>query len=150
MWDVSSRFTSNLTIALLGAVFATMSLVFAPRTLGWLALGFGCAATLVALIGLAWGDRGPVQRSLDVLVALLGAWTIISARAVSGGSARWLGFSEAAALFALAVTGLVAHEVAVQRELRVARESAELTRPRPVEFPEPLPEHERSRRMVTG
>lgn len=147
---MSSRFTSNLTIAVLGAVLATMSLAIGAGTVGWLTLGVGCAATLVALIGFAWSGRGTLQRSLDVIVALLGAWTIISSRAVPTGALRWLSFSEAAALFALAVTGLAAHEIVVQRELRVARESAEREHPRPIEFPEPMPEHERGRRMVTG
>jgi hypothetical protein len=147
---VSSRFTSNLTIAVLGAVLATTSLVFGAGTVGWLAFGVGCAATLVALIGFAWSGRGSLQRCFDVIVALLGAWMIVSSRALPVGTLRWLSFSEAAALFALAVAGLVAHEVVVQRELRVARESAARERPRPIEFPEPLPEHERSRRMVTG
>jgi hypothetical protein len=84
------------------------------------------------------------------MVALLGAWTVISARAISGGAQRWLSFSEAAALVGLAIVGLIAHEAAVQRRLRAARVAAQRERRRATEPRALHPEHERARRVVSG
>ncbi len=41
---MASRFASNLTLLVLAALGVTTSLTFSPTVVGWLSLGFGCAA----------------------------------------------------------------------------------------------------------
>jgi hypothetical protein len=137
---MGARFTSNLLLAVLGGALATFSLVFAPGVTRWVALGTGCAAVVIALAGFAIRGRGPGQRSLDVIVVVLGAWTIVASCAFTGHTLRWLSFSEGAGLALLAVSGLISHQVLVARELRlaVAAWKARDTRP-PTELRQPVP-----------
>jgi hypothetical protein len=134
------RFASNLVLAVLGGLLVILSLTLAPSTTRWLALGGGCAAVLVSLVAFATRGRGATQRTIDVTVASLGAWTIVASGAFAGATLRWLTFSEGAALGALAVAGLVAHELAVQRELSSAAEAAAARGARtPPGVPQPVP-----------
>jgi hypothetical protein len=118
-----ARFASNLSIALLGGVLVSCALVFAPAVVQWLALGVGGAAAVITLAAFATRGRGPAQRLLDAMIAPLAGWTIIAATTYTGATQRWMSFSAGAALCALAVSGLIAHEVAIERDLRGAREA---------------------------
>jgi len=118
------RFGSNLVLAVLGGLLATVSLTFAPATTKWLALGGGGAAVLMTLAAFATRGRGPAQRAIDAIVVLLGGWMVVAAGAFAGATLRWLTFSEGAALLALTVIGLIAHELATQRALSSAAEAA--------------------------
>jgi hypothetical protein len=140
---VSSRFVSNLTVAILGALLVTGSLALRSDAVSWLAFGVGCATVSVTLIAFAVRGRGRRQRTLDVSLVLLGGWTIISARTVSGVTLRWLAFSEAVAMLGLAVVGMIGHELIVQRELRSTQEIAEPDDVQPAEFERPLSEPRR-------
>jgi hypothetical protein len=115
---VSSRFISNLAVAILGAALVTMSLTFGPTTVSWLALGVGCAVVLIVLGAFAASGRGPLQRLLDITIVLVAVWMLTAARVFPISSVRWLCFSAACALCLLALTGLVAHEVIVERAPR--------------------------------
>ena len=55
------------------------------------------------------------QRALDGLIALLGAWTIVEAFIFDGNDLKWWSFASAAALAALSVIGLIAHESNTER-----------------------------------
>jgi hypothetical protein len=140
---MSMRFASNLVLAVLGGLLVILSLKFGLATTRWLALGGGSAAVLVTLVAFATRGRGATQRSIDVTVALLGGWTIVASGAFAGATLRWLTFSEAAALGALAAAGLIAHELGMQQELRDAAEAAEPAAARratvPPGIPHPVP-----------
>lgn len=118
-----ARFASNLLIALLGGALAACSLLFAPSVVRWMGLGVGCAAVVITLAGFAVRGRGLGQCSLDLVIAPLGAWTILSSCSYTGTELRWLSFSAGAALAGLAVVGLISHEVVTERELRRAAEA---------------------------
>jgi hypothetical protein len=113
-----SRFSSNLLLAIVGGAVAACSLLFAPAVVRWLALGAGCAAVAITLLAFAIRGRGLAQRLLDAPVVALGAWTIVAATTFTGATQRWTSFANAAALCALAVVGLIAHEVAIERDLQ--------------------------------
>lgn len=138
-----SRFVSNLCVLVLAAVLVTLSLTFRPAVVGWLALGLGCAMTVVTLIGFAFGGRGMVQRVLDVLILAIGVWTIVSARAFFGDAVRWLSFSNAVALWALAVLGLIVHEVSVERDVAVLERTSGQDGHRWMAFPAAVAHRER-------
>lgn len=107
---MSPRFTTNLALAVLGATLLTASLTFGTTNAGWIALGAGAAAFAVAAVGFADLRRGAAQRWLDVLVALVGVWTVVASRVFDGGVLRWTAFGGGGALCVLAVAGLVLHE----------------------------------------
>ena len=122
------RFGSNLVLAVIGGLVVTCSLTFSPAVTKWIALGAGCAAVIVTSVAFATRGRGTTQRIIDALVVPLGGWTIVASVTFVGGSLRWLSFSEGAALWALAVAGLIAHEVLMQRELGSAADAAATSR----------------------
>jgi hypothetical protein len=136
---VHARFTSNLAVAILGAILVTMALSFRPAVVGWLGLGVGCAALACVVIAFAFRGRGPAQRTLDIAVALIATWTIIASRAFSGSTLRWLTFSEAAALATLGVIGLIVHEALLGRALQSHATRREDDRPAAI----PAREHSR-------
>lgn len=94
-----------------------MSLVFSLGVVGWLSLGGACATVATLFIAFVFAGRGPVQRTLDVIAVAIGAWTIVASRSFGGDTLRWLSFSGAAAIFGLAMVGLIGHEVLLEREL---------------------------------
>ena len=65
-------------------------------------------------------ERGRVQRTLDGIVAIVSAWTIIASVAFHGTTVRWLSTGEAVALVALALAGLTYNEVREQKAVRAA------------------------------
>lgn len=107
---MSPRFTTNLLLAVLGGTLLTASLTFGASNAGWIALGAGAAAFAIAAVGFADLRRGAGQRWLDVLVALIGAWTVVESRVFEDGVLRWTSFGAGGALAVLAVLGLVLHE----------------------------------------
>jgi len=140
---MASRFASNLTLLVLAAIGVTTSLTFSPAVVGWLGLGLGCAATAGTLIAFAFRGRGRLQRMLDLTIVVLGAWTIVSARTLTGSSLRWQSFAEAAALFGLTTLGLIAHEVEVMQVIS-RQDNAVRNARRAVEPPMPLPVRRRA------
>ena len=55
------------------------------------------------------------QRTLDGLIAVLGAWTVVEALVFSGSELKWWSFGSACALAGLSVIGLVVHEMTTER-----------------------------------
>lgn len=112
---MTSRFISNLLVA----VFATVQLVacfaFPPAVTGWLGFGTSCATVVTVLIAFAFRGRGPAQRGLDLVVLLIGVWTLIATRAYAGETVKWVSFSGGAAVWGLAMAGLVVHELGAER-----------------------------------
>ena len=80
------------------------------------------ATVATALIAFCFRGRGPAQRTVDVMMALIGAWMVIASRAFDGTTVKWLCFGGAAALWGLAVLGLIAHELRSERALRTVVE----------------------------
>jgi hypothetical protein len=59
-----------------------------------------------------------LQRVFDAGIIVTGAWTIVSSRAITGSSIKWLRFANGVALCGLAVLALVVREVLIERQLR--------------------------------
>ncbi len=111
-----SRYLTNIVLALLAGFLVVASMAFAPAVLTWLMLGIGAASlAIVGPAGLALRRRGILQRGLDGIVAVLGAWTIVAGLVFAGATVTWLGFSAAIAIVAMAVIGLTAHELSTER-----------------------------------
>jgi hypothetical protein len=114
---LSTRYLSNLALALIAAFLVVASQSFSASVFTWIAFGGGVAIVAIALAEVAC-DRVSVQGALGAVAAVIGAWTIVSSLVFSASTVVWLGFSAANAVVALAVIGLTAHELRDERVLR--------------------------------
>src|ERR1700684_1830666 len=74
---MNSRYLTNAALAVIGGFTVVASQVWIPATFMWLMFAAAVlAVTLSAAVALK--GRGNVQRGLDGLVAILGAWTIVA------------------------------------------------------------------------
>jgi len=117
---MSTCFLTNAIIAVATGFLVAASQAFASSTTAWIA--FGIAIGILAVSCLAQSDvsRGRVQRTLDGVVAVVSAWTIVASVVFHGTTLKWLSAGEALALVALAVAGLAYNEVREQKAVRVA------------------------------
>lgn len=114
---MSTRYLSNLALALIAGFVVVASQSFSSNVFTWLAFGGGVAIVVIALADGA-RERELVHRALGAVIAVIGAWTIVSSLVFSASTVVWLGFSAADAVVALAVIGLTAHELRDERVLR--------------------------------
>ena len=114
---MSTRYLSNLALALVAAFVVVASQSFSTSVFAWLAFGGGVAFVAIALAQVVC-HREFVHRALGAVTAAVGAWTIVSSLVFSASAVVWLGFSAADAVVALAVVGLTAHELRDERVLR--------------------------------
>src|SRR5437763_900442 len=112
---MSTRYLTNLVLALLGGFLIVTSQAFAVPTFSWLMFGVGIATLVITAPAVAMPRRGSAQRGLDYVFSLLGAWTIIASQVFAGPAITWLGFASGAALAILGVAGLTAHELSTER-----------------------------------
>jgi hypothetical protein len=112
---MSSRFISNVALALAGAGVVVASQAFTPHVTGWVTFGVSLGA--LALMALVQLDRarGLVQRLLDAVTGALAIWSAVASVAFSGTTLTWLSFAEGFGFVGLAVLGLVAHELKTER-----------------------------------
>jgi hypothetical protein len=118
---MTSRFLSNLVLLVLSAVLAASRFALPVGADRWLTLGAGCAAVIVVAAGFLARGRGTLQRWLDLPMAVLGAWTIVSAAVFLGSTGLWLMLGEAAGMAALALAGLIAHEARMEAAVQRGR-----------------------------
>ena len=111
---MNSRFLTNAALSIAGGFTVVASMAWAPATFSWLMFAAGIVA--VALAGaIVVRGRGLAQRSLDGILAILGAWTIVASLVFAGSVITWLGFASGAAFVGLALVGLVLHELSTER-----------------------------------
>ena len=115
---MSARFATNFIVLLVGAGLVTVIFAFPGETAGWVSVGAGGVAIVVALANFALAHQGVYQRCADAIMAAVGAWAIVAARVLTG-NARWLEFGAGAALAALGAVGLVVRELELNRGLQV-------------------------------
>jgi hypothetical protein len=112
--SMNSRYLTNIGLAILGGFLVVASQVWSPSVFMWLMLGVGAAS--VALAGsIAIPGRGRSQRTLDGIIGVLAAWTIVASLVFGGTVVTWLGFASGVAFVALAVIGLTLHELYTER-----------------------------------
>ena len=111
---MSPKYVINILLVVGGGFLAVASRTFAASTAGWLGLGIGIAAVLLATAGFA--VDGLRRRSIGYgVTTLVGAWTIVSSVVFSGTVQGWLVFADALALAAIALAELTVHEVTTER-----------------------------------
>jgi hypothetical protein len=112
---MSPRFISNVELAVAGAVVVVASQTFTPSVTGWLTFGVSLGA--LALLAVVQLDRarGSVQRLLDAGTGALALWSAVASVVFNGTTLTWLSLAEGIGFVALAMVGLVAHEVRTER-----------------------------------
>lgn len=130
---MTSPFVSNLLLVVAGSFLLAVSLTFSGAALGWVVLGVGAVACVTVSAAFAFRGRGTVQRALDGFGLLLGVWTTVTSRCFTGVDLKWLSFSSAVAMLALASVGLVAHEILLELLLGRAPKQPVDGRVRPLE-----------------
>jgi len=122
------RFISNLLVLIVSGFVVVASQSFGAGTTGWIA--FGIALGIIAVTAVADRDRthATLHNSLDVITGSLAVWSVVASVVFSGSALTWLSLADAVGLAALAVVGLVVHElstVRVVQRLAAAERSGE-------------------------
>jgi hypothetical protein len=128
---MNSRYLTNALLTIVGAFIVVASQVWVPATFMWLMFSAGVLA-IVFSTAAALKGRGVVQRGLDGVITILGAWTIVASLVFSGSTVTWLGFASGVAFVGLAFIGLTIHELYTERvvhsiEVRAANGDRELS-----------------------
>jgi hypothetical protein len=112
---MSLRFATNIAVMIAGGVVVVFSQAVGPGVTSWIA--FGVALGILATLALAQvdGSRGLAQRALDALCGALAVWTVVASAVFTGGTVMWLSFGEGLGFAALALAGLIAHELSTER-----------------------------------
>jgi hypothetical protein len=107
------HFISRLAL-LVGAGFLVVaSQVWSGGTLEWLFIVGG--VVMIAAAAIDAEALGRAQRTLDGLIAVLGAWSIVQAIIFDGSNLEWFSFATAVVLAGLATIGLIIHENGAER-----------------------------------
>jgi hypothetical protein len=120
---MSTRFLSNLALALAAGFLVVATMAFSPGTVAWISFGIAIAITMTGLVMLP--SRISIQRIVSGLVTLVGAWTIVASLVFAPATVVWLAFASALAVVGLSVVGLTAHELSTERvvhSLEIERE----------------------------
>jgi hypothetical protein len=112
---MSPRFISNVALAVAGAFVVVASQTFTPSVTGWLTFGVSLGA--LALLAVVQLDRarGSIQRMLDAGIGALALWSAVASVVFTGTTLTWWSLAEGIGFVALAVVGLVAHELRTER-----------------------------------
>ena len=112
---MSPRFISNVALAVAGAFVVVASQTFTPNVTGWLTFGVSLGA--LALLAIVQLDRarGSIQRALDAGIGALALWSAVASVVFTGSTLTWWSLAEGIGFVALAVVGLVAHELRTER-----------------------------------
>lgn len=112
---IHSRFAGNMLVAVGGVFLAIVSRIWASGTVEWIGVGIGALALVVGLGSMAATARGMTERGIDLLIAVLGAWTIVASLIFSGTTRLNLALWEGIGLALLGAAGLIAHEQTTER-----------------------------------
>ena len=112
---MSTKFFTNLVIALFGGfiVVASLSLPFA--TAGWLAFAFAIGIAAITMGVQLDRSRGWGQRVMDGAMVAISAAMVVTSLVYSGVTLQWLVFALALGWVATSVSGLTLHEVSMWR-----------------------------------
>lgn len=112
---MSLRFATNIALMIAGGVVVVFSQAVGPGVTSWITFGVGLG--ILAMLAVAQVDpsRGFTQRALDAACGTLAVWTVIASVVFTGDTVMWLSFGEGLGFAALALGGLIAHELTTER-----------------------------------
>jgi hypothetical protein len=109
------RYFAFLSLGIAAAFLVVASQAFSAVDIANLALGVGIG-TLAVSLGLALGYRRHVPSALTALATgVVSAWMIVASQVFSLADVQNLTFADALGIAGLAIIGLSAHELSVER-----------------------------------
>jgi hypothetical protein len=116
-----SRFLSWLAVGIAAAFLVVASAAFSPSAVAALAFAISIG-TLIVSAGIAYRGRRSVATAYTaVVVALISAWTIVASLVFSEPTVQNLALASSLAIAGLAVVGLTAHELSLERAVSSGR-----------------------------
>jgi heme exporter protein D len=112
---ISQRFISNLALAIAGAVVVVSSQTFTASLAGWVTFGVSLGALALLAVVQLESARGLIQHLLDAGIGALALWSAVASVVYNGTTLTWMAFAEGIAFVALALAGLVVHEIETER-----------------------------------
>lgn len=108
------RYLKNLTMLLVAATLVVFTQAFPVGTAATLVFAFGIGLTALSAASVAMPTT-LTQRVIGAVGTILGAWTIVESLVFSATTAMWIGFADALGFVALALIGLIVHELRTER-----------------------------------
>ncbi len=115
---MSTKFLTNLVIALFGGFIVVASLTFPFTTAAWLAFAFAIGVAAVTFGVQLDRSRGWEQRVIDAGMVAISAAMVVISLVYAGITLQWLVFALALGWVAMSVSGLTLHEVGTWRSER--------------------------------
>jgi heme exporter protein D len=112
---ISQRFISNLALAIAGAVVVVSTQTFTASVAGWVTFGVSLGALALLAVVQLESARGLIQHALDAGIGALALWSAVASVVYNGTTLTWMSFAEGSAFVALALAGLVVHEIETER-----------------------------------
>jgi hypothetical protein len=145
---MSTRYFTNVVIAVLGGSLVVFSQSLGSDPVRWIGFGVGIAVLLVSVLAQLDRQRGLAQRSLDAAMAVTaGTLIVFTAGAFSGTTLVWLVFAFGLGFLGIALTGLTFHEI---ETWRAAHDLGQLHWLAPVESHHGVQETERSTERIAA
>jgi hypothetical protein len=111
---MSTRYLNNLALTLVAGFLVVATQAFIPTTVAWLTFAMAITFTILSLELLVVRTT-IAQRVISGLTAVIGIWTIVASLVFPATTVVWLGLAAGAAVVALGVAGLTAHELTTER-----------------------------------
>ena len=112
---MSTKFFTNLVIALFGGFIVVASLTLPFTTAAWLAFAFAIGVLAVTLGVQLDRSRGWEQRVMDAVMVAISAAMVVISLVYAGITLQWLVFALALGWVATSVSGLTLHEIGTWR-----------------------------------
>ena len=114
-----TRFITNLLVLLASGFVVVSSQSFGADTTGWIASVI--AVGIIGMTAIAHRDRrhDTLQSSLDASTSSVAVWSIVASVVFSGSALTWVSFADALGLAALAVVGMIVHELRTERLVQI-------------------------------
>jgi hypothetical protein len=111
---MSTRYLNNLALTIAAGFLVVATQAFIPATVAWLTFAMAITFTVIGFELLVVRTT-IAQRVISGLAAVIGIWTIVASLVYPATTVVWLGFAAGAAVVALGVAGLTAHELSTER-----------------------------------
>jgi hypothetical protein len=115
-----TRYLSWLAVGIAAAFLVVASAAFSLPAVAWLAFAISIGTLIVSAAIAVLYRRSVATVSTAVPVALISAWTIVASLVFSESTVQNLALASSLAIAGLAIVGLTAHEVSLERAVNSA------------------------------
>jgi hypothetical protein len=113
-----SRFFMTLALAAGAGFLVVETQGFSPGPAAWIGFGVGSALTVMCAALLIESGRrhyGPAWLAIPALGLVIAGWDVVSSLVFADPTAKWLVFANGCGLVAMALAGLIVHELSTER-----------------------------------